>query len=209
MDRRPVVEDRLQEGVFAQFARELDWYWTAPDDLAHLTGVGMAAPPGEEVTDNHQVRPRRARRALARRHCRKGIGGVGLEAFAFPAGLVNGPPGALCGQLEAVDEGNSRFRRKSTAKADHAEAVAPMAEMAGTQLLAMEVAYVGIGLAVFAGYVAQLPEVRAPRHLEQLGFSTGRLGLCLDDLDRLKQGQLPGQKSRLGVWAVFQASRGL
>jgi hypothetical protein len=51
------VQDSFQKGVFAQFVGELDRYRPAADDLAHLAGVGMAAPPGEEVTDDHQVRP--------------------------------------------------------------------------------------------------------------------------------------------------------
>jgi hypothetical protein len=57
MNCNTVAQDSLQEGVFAQLTREVYRYWPAADDLAHLTGVGMAAPPGEEVTDDHQVRP--------------------------------------------------------------------------------------------------------------------------------------------------------
>jgi hypothetical protein len=116
----------------------------------------MAAPPGEDVTNDDQVRPSRARGAFANRHCREGIGGIGLKALALPAGLVDGPPGALGGQLEAVDERHTRFGWESTCKTDHAEAVAPMAEVPSTQLLAMELADVGVGLAVLAGFVAEL-----------------------------------------------------
>jgi hypothetical protein len=154
----PVVQDSFQEGVFAQLMRELYWYRPTADYLAHLAGVGMATPPGEEVTDDNQVRPHRARRAFACRHCRKGIGGIGIEAFALCAGLINRTPGALGSQLEAVDERHSCSWRKSTCKADHAEAVAPMTEMPGTQLLAMEFMHVGIGLAVLAGFVAKLAQ---------------------------------------------------
>jgi hypothetical protein len=83
-----------------------------------------------------------------------------------------------------------------------------MAEMPSVHLLAMKVAYVSIGLAVLSGFVAQLAQVRAPCHLEKLGFSTWRLGLCLHDLGCLQKGQIAGQESRLGVRAVFQASGG-
>ena len=65
VDCHPVVQDSFQEGVFAQFTGELYGYRPTADDLAHLTGVGMATPPGEQVTDDDQVRPRRASRAFA------------------------------------------------------------------------------------------------------------------------------------------------
>jgi hypothetical protein len=73
--------------------------------------------------------------------------------------LVNGPPGALGGQLEAVDEGNSSFGRKSTCKADHAEPVTPTTEVPSAQLLAMQLMDVGFGLAVIAGFVTELTQV--------------------------------------------------
>jgi hypothetical protein len=155
----PVVQYSLQEGVFAQFMGELYWYRPTADDLAYLTGVGMATPPGEDVADDHQVRPRRTSRAFASRHCRKRIGGVGVKALAFPAGLINGTPCALGGKLEAVDEGHPSFGRKGAFEADHPEPVAPMAEMPSVQLLAMKLAYVGIGLAALAGFVAELAQV--------------------------------------------------
>jgi hypothetical protein len=186
VDRNPVVQDCLQEGVFAQLTRELYRYGPTSDDLAHLSGVGMATPPGEDVTDDDQVRARRASRAFAARHCDKRIGGTGIEALALATGLKDRTPCALSSQLDAVDEGHSRFGRKSTAKADHAEPVAPMAEVPDAHLLAVEVAYVGICLAVLAGFVAQLSEVRAPCHLEQFCFSTWGLGLCLYDLGCLQ-----------------------
>jgi hypothetical protein len=69
------------------------------------------------------------------------------------------PSGALGGQLEAVDEGHSRLGRESTCKADHAEAVAPVPEAPGTQLSAVQLMHIGMGLAVLSGLVAQLPEV--------------------------------------------------
>jgi hypothetical protein len=172
VDRNPVVQDSLQEGVFAQFAGELYWYWATADDLAYLTGVGMATPPGEKVTNDHQVRPRSASRAFANCHLCKRIGGVGVKALAFPAGLKNGSSGALCSQLEAVDERHSGSWRKRAFEADHPKPVAPMAEVPGTQLLAMKVTHVDIGLAALARLVAQLAQVRAPCHLEQFGFST-------------------------------------
>jgi hypothetical protein len=159
MDRHPVVQDYFQEGVFAQFMGELYWYRATSDDLAYLTGVGMATPPGEQVTDDHQVRSRRTSSAFAARHCHKRIGGVGVKAFALAAGLVNGSPCALGCQLEAVDERHSGFWRKRAFEADHPEPVAPVAEVPSTQLLAMEVDYVGIGLAVLARLVAQLAQV--------------------------------------------------
>jgi hypothetical protein len=207
MDRHPVVQDSFQEGVVAQFTCELDRYRPTADDLARLTGVAMAAPPCEQVTDDHQLCPGGASRAFAARHSHKGIGGVGIEALALPAGLVDGSSGALSSQLEAVDEGHSRLWRKSTAEADHPEPVAPTAERPGTQLLAMEVAYIGVRLAVLTGHVAQLAQVRAPCHLEQFGFSTWRLGLCLYNLGGLQQRQLSGQECRLGARAIGQASR--
>jgi hypothetical protein len=112
MDGNPVVQDCLQEGVFGEFARELDRYRPTADDLARLPGVGMAPPPGEKVADDDQVRSRRARWALAARHCDKRIGGVGIEAIALAAGLKNCTPCALSSQLDAVDEGHSRLWRK-------------------------------------------------------------------------------------------------
>jgi hypothetical protein len=167
----------------------------------------MAPPPGEDVTDDDQVRARRASRAFAGCHCDKCIGGIGIEALALATGLKNRTPCALSSQLDAVDEGHSRFGRKSTAKADHAEPVAPMAEVPDAHLLAVEVAYVGICLAVLAGFVAQLSEVRAPCNLEQFSFSTWGFGLCLYDLGGLQNRQLPGQQGRLGIRAIDQAGR--
>jgi hypothetical protein len=108
--------------------------------------------------------------------------------------LVDGPSSALGGKLEAVDERHARFRGESTCKTDHPEPVAPVAEVPSTQLLAMELADVGVGLVVLAGFVAELPEVRVPCELEQLGFSTGGLGLRLDNLGCLAQGQLAPQE---------------
>jgi hypothetical protein len=155
----PVVQYSLQEGVFAQFMGELYWYRTTADDLAYLAGVGMATPPGEDVANNDQVRSRGASRAFANCHRRKRIGGVGVKALALPAGSVNRTPGALGGKLEAVDERHSRSWRKRAFEADHPEPVAPMAEMPSVHLLAMKVAYVSIGLAVLAGFVAELAQV--------------------------------------------------
>ena len=110
VDRNPVVQDSLQEGVFAQFVGELYRYRPSADDLAYLAGVGMATPPGEQVTDDDQVRPRRTSRAFAARHRSERIGGVGLEAFALAAALLDGPSSALCCQFEAVDERHTRSR---------------------------------------------------------------------------------------------------
>ncbi len=90
VDRNPVVQDSFQESVFAQFVGELYRYRPSSDDLAHLTGVGMATPPGEKVTDDHQVRSRRASRPFANCHRSEGVGGVGLEAFALAAVLLDG-----------------------------------------------------------------------------------------------------------------------
>jgi hypothetical protein len=171
VDRNPVVQDSLQEGVFAQFAGELYWYWATADDLAYLTGVGMAKPPGEQVTDNDQVSSRRTSRAFARSHRREGIGGVGIKAFAFLAGLVDGTPCALGRKLEAVDERHSGSWRKRAFEADHPKPVAPVAEVPGTHLLSVKVTHVGVCLAVLAGFVAELAQVRASCHLEQFGFS--------------------------------------
>jgi hypothetical protein len=190
----PIVQDSFQESVFAEFTGQLYRYRPAADDLAYLAGVGMAAPPGEKVTDDDQVRRRGTRRAFACRHRRQHIGGVGLEAFALPAVLVDGSPGALGGQLEAVDERHTGLGWESTCKADHPEAVAPMAEVPCLQLLAMEVGDIGVGLAVLAGFVAELPEVRVPCELEQLGFSTWRLGLGPSYFGRLAQGQFAPQE---------------
>jgi hypothetical protein len=159
VDRHPIVQDRLQEGVLAQFMGELYRYWPTTDDLAYLTGVGVAAPPGQDVTDDDQVRSRRTRWAFACRHCRQCIGGVGLEALTLSAVLVDSSASSLCIQLEAVDERDSRFGRKSTRETDHAEPVAPMAKMPGAQLLAMKLMDIGIGLAVLAGFVAKLAQV--------------------------------------------------
>jgi hypothetical protein len=165
-----VVQDRFQETVLAQFLRELYRYWAASHDVAHLTGVGVAASPGKQVTNDDEVRSRRPGRAFAGRHCRQGIGGVGLEAFGFAAVLLDGSPGALCRQLEAGHERDTSLGGQSTCKTDHSEAVAPVAEIPGAKLLAMEVGHIFIGLAVLAGSVAELREVRAPCEREQLGF---------------------------------------
>jgi hypothetical protein len=186
MDGNPVVQDCLQEGVFAQLTRQLYRYGPTADHLAHLTGVGMAAPPGEDVTDDDEVSARRARWALAARHCDKRIGGVGIEALALATGLKDRTPRALCSQLEAVDERHSSFGWERAFEADHPEPVAPVAEVPRTHLLAVQFAYVGICLPVLTGFVAQLREVRAPCHLEQFCFSTWGLGLCLYDLGCLQ-----------------------
>src|SRR5208282_2118880 len=142
--------------------RELYRYRAAADDLAYLTGVGMASPPGEQVTNDHQVGPRRARRAFANCHRRERIGGVGLKALALPAGLLDGTSGALGGQLEAVNERDSSFGWESTCKTDHPEGVAPVAEVPGSLLLAMELAYICVCLAVLARFVTELSEVAVP-----------------------------------------------
>jgi hypothetical protein len=84
-----------------------------------------------------------------------------------------------------------------------------VAEVPRTHLLAVQVAYIGICLAVLARCVAQLPQVRGPCHLQQLGFSTWGLGLRFNNFGCLRQGQLTGQEGCLGVWAVGQASGGL
>ena len=83
---------------------------------------------------------------------------------------------------------------ESTCETDHAEGVAPVAEVPSTQLLAMELIDIGVCLAVLAGLVAELSEVRAPCNFEQLGFSTRRLGLGPSYFGRLAQGQLAVQQ---------------
>jgi hypothetical protein len=157
--RNPVVQHCFQEGVLAELVRELHRDRPAADDLAHLAGVSMATPPGEQVTDDDQVSARRTRRSLANCHCGKGVRGIGLEALALSAGLMNRPSGALGGKLEAVDERHAGLGRESTCKADHAEAVAPVPEVPGTQLSAVQLMHIAMGLAVLSGLVAQLPEV--------------------------------------------------
>src|SRR5580698_6424326 len=79
----PVVQDSLQESVFAELMGEFDRYRPAADDLAHLAGVGMAAPPGAKVTNDDQVRPCGSRRAFADCHRCQRIGRVGLEALGL------------------------------------------------------------------------------------------------------------------------------
>ncbi len=190
----PVVQDGLQEGVFAQFMGELYRYRPSADELAHLTGVGMAAPPGENVTDDDQVRPRRTSRAFANCHRRERVGGIGLEALALAAALLDISPRALRCQLEAVDERHTGLWRESTCETDHAEAVTPVAEMPCSYLLAMEVVDICVGLAVLAGFVTELSEVRAPCNFEQLGLCTRRLGLGLYDLGCLVDGQFSPQQ---------------
>jgi hypothetical protein len=69
-----------------------------------------------------------------------------------------------------------------------------MAEVPGGQLLAMEVIYIGTALAVLAGLVAELSQVRVASHLEQFSFGTWRLGLRLHDLGCLAQGELSLQQ---------------
>ncbi len=49
----------------------------------------------------------------------------------------------------------------------------------------MELIDIGVCLAVLAGLIAKLSEVRVASNFEQLGFSTGRLGLRPDDLGGL------------------------
>jgi hypothetical protein len=183
VDGNPVVQDSLQEGVFAEFTRKLYRYGPTTDDLAHLSWVGMAAPPGEKVTYDDEVR---ARWAFAARHCAKRIGGVGIEALALAAGLKNCTPCALSSQLETVDEGDSRLWRKRAFKADHPEPVAPMAEVPSTHLLAMEVAYIGICLPVLTGFVAYLPEIRTPCELKQASFGSRSLGLRFNNFRCLR-----------------------
>jgi hypothetical protein len=88
MNCNTVAQDSLQEGVFAQLTSELYRHRPTADDLAYLTGVGMAPSPGEDVTNNDQVRPRRTGWAFASPHCRERVRSVGVKAFALPAGLV-------------------------------------------------------------------------------------------------------------------------
>src|SRR5580658_5174960 len=159
MKCHPVVQDGLQKGVFAELVGELHRDRPTAYHLAHLAGVGMATPPGVDVTDDHELGPPRASRPLAARHRHQGIGGVGLEALTLPAGLLDGPSCPLCCQLEAVDERHSALWWERTCETDHAEAVAPVAEVPCPQLLAMEVINVGFGLAVLAGFVTQLSKV--------------------------------------------------
>jgi hypothetical protein len=172
MDGNPVMEDDFQEGVLAELARDLYWDGPTPDDMAHFAGVGVATAPGEEVTDDHQVRARRASRALACCHGYKRIGCVGVEALALGPGVLHSAPRALSSDLEAVDQGHPRLWRQGTAEAGHAEPVAPVAEVPRAHLLAVKVGYVGICLAVLAGLVAQLAEVRATCDCQQLGFGS-------------------------------------
>jgi hypothetical protein len=157
--RNPVVQHCFQEGVLAELVRELYRDRSATDDLAHLAGVSMATPPGEQVTDDDQVSARRTRRSLANCHCGKGVRGIGLEALALAAGLMDSPPGALCSELEAVDERHAGLGWESTPKADHAEAVAPVPEMPSPQLLAVQLMHIAMGLAVLSGLVAELSQV--------------------------------------------------
>src|SRR5271170_7375218 len=193
-----------------------------PSSRASSTGIGP--PPVTWHTSPGWAWPRRqakrsqtiTRSALAERagpsptaHRRKRVGSVGLETFALVAVLLDVPPCALRSQLEAVDEGHTRFRRKSTGQTDHAEAVAPVAEVPCLQLLAMEVVDIGVCLAVLAGLVAELSEVRVPCNFEQFGFSTRRLGLGFYDLGYLEQGQFSRQESFVGIRAMGQACRGL
>jgi len=145
---------------------------------------------------------------LASRHRGERVGSVGLEAFALSAAL-DGTSGALCCQLEAVDERHSGLWWESTGKTDHAEGVAPVAEVPCAQLSAMELVDICAGLAVLAGLVTELSEARAPCHLEQFGLGTRRLGLCPDDLGRLAQGQFTVQEGQAGTGAIGQAGRGL
>jgi hypothetical protein len=135
--RNPVVQDRFQKGVLAELAGELYRYWPTTHDLAYLAWVGVPPSPGEQVTDDDEVSSRRAGCSLTCRDGDKRIGGVSLEALALGAGAVIGSPGALCGQLDAVDERHTRLWWESTCKTDHPELVSPVAEVPGAKLLAM------------------------------------------------------------------------
>src|SRR5271168_195334 len=127
----------------------------------------MAASPGKDITDNDELSTRAARGPFTERHRSQGIGGVGLEALGLATTLLSRPLGALRGELQAVDEGHSSFWREGSCETDHAEGVAPVAEMPGAQLPPVQVGYIGIGLAVLARLVAKLRQVRAASHLDQ------------------------------------------
>ena len=51
----PVVQDGFDEGVVGELSGYLDGDGAAADDVAGLAGVGVPAPPGEQVAHHHQV----------------------------------------------------------------------------------------------------------------------------------------------------------
>jgi len=91
-------------------------------------------------------------------------------------------------------KGHSRFGRKGTCEADHPEPVAPVAEVPGTQLLAMELAYVGIACRCSRALSRSCARSELPCDCQQFSFSTWASDSVLDHLGRLQQESSPANR---------------
>ena len=163
MNVDPVVQDCVEEGVFAKLPGQLDRDGATVDDVANLTLVGMTSPPGEQVAHDHQLGTVRSLRcAVAGGQGRHGISGMvippswgdigRLAGLAILAVLPATPEG---GQLDAPEKRKSRLWRQRPGEADHAQTVAPVPEEARLLLLAVKIPDVSVGLAVLPGFFAQ------------------------------------------------------
>ena len=174
----PVVQDCVEESVFAKLPGQLDRDGATIYDVANLAMVGMAPPPGEQVTHDHQLGTVRSFRcAVAGGQGRHGISGMVIPPSWGDIGRLAGlailpvlPAAPEGGQLDAPEKRKSRLWRQRPGEADHAQTVAPVPEEARLLLLAVKVPDVGVGLAVLAGLFAQSRQIRGPGHGQERAF---------------------------------------
>ena len=131
-------------------------------------GGGVTAPPGEEVAHQYQFdRPGPVGVLVgggAGDQFGQGVGGVGLKAGAGIAPGPGGPPAAHGGRFELSHQGQTALRGQGERAADHAVAVLVVAELPQLELAATQGDRIDMGLAVLAGVVSKLGEIRVPSH---------------------------------------------
>ena len=190
VDAAPVVQNCLQERIPAHVPGHCHRYRSPTDDGAYLTGLRGAPPPGRHVAHDHEFGPRGLRRAPAVHQRHEGVGGRGRPYLALLDGRR--PAEAVALGVEPVDECDADLGGQRGLQADHAQAVAPVAEPPGLVLAAMQDLHVGGGQAAATALVPQQGQRRASGQGHQLGLAAGALGLGGGDLPGLLQRQLAG-----------------
>jgi hypothetical protein len=108
VDVDAVVGDGFEEGVAGQLLGQRHGDRPSAHDVARLTGMGVAAPVGAQITDDHAVGSFCAPGPLALEHLREGVVGMGASRLVTPF-LLGLAAQAVGFGVEAIDEGDADF----------------------------------------------------------------------------------------------------
>jgi len=200
LNAHPVVQHRLHKGVLRQTLQDRHGQRAATDDVAGLAGVGVTPPVGGQVADQHQIGA--APLALALHHGHQGIGSMGGPGLS----LGGSPPDAVAMGVQAVHQSHADLGRQGPGQAHHPLGVAPVAELPGCMVTAVQLVGIGGGQPPPADLVSQLGQRRLPGQGQQLRLVLRSAGT---DRRHLLQGQLARGQRRPQGRIRSQCSRGL